>query len=129
MAVTHQVYHSVQEQSSCHATSKQRATIPCRGWWPPSMYAALRSYSRLDLVIPLVRMDRLLDTLKNCGAQYVRDDPLVARLHRVGVDDDAVRHGARAVWLEEEDARIALLHRQHEFVRAHTALRGESQFG
>src|SRR5216683_2372337 len=45
------------------------------------------------------------------------DDPFLAGLHRLGVDHDAVGPGARTGWLQEKDARIMLLQREHELMR------------
>src|SRR6266699_3556668 len=48
--------------------------------------------------------------------QRLDDDLFLAGLQRLGVDYDAVRLSAPAGRFEEEDARVVLLERHHQFV-------------
>src|SRR5215471_17496173 len=54
--------------------------------------------------------------LADCLSQRLDDKLLLAGLHGLRVDDDAVRLRARSGWFEKEDARVVLLQRQHQLV-------------
>ena len=100
----------------------------------PEVVEVWRAYRRrAELVGRLARHTARLaprlprETRTDRLAQRLDDDLFLAGLHRLGVDDDAVRRSARAGRFEEEDARVVLLQRHHQLVRVDAGLGSEHQ--